>query len=71
MPHSTIQIRRMHYLRGPNLWTYRPAIEALIDIGELEDHPSNTIPGLYERLTDWLPGLVEHHCGVGERGGFL
>jgi cyanophycin synthetase len=71
MPHSTIQIRRMHYLRGPNLWTYRPAIEALIDIGELEDHPSNTIAGLYERLTDWLPGLVEHHCGVGERGGFL
>ncbi|MBO0201353.1 cyanophycin synthetase family protein, partial [Vibrio alginolyticus] len=31
----------------------------------------NTIPGLYERLSSWLPGLVEHRCGVGERGGFL
>jgi hypothetical protein len=26
---------------------------------------------LNERLTAWLPALVEHHCGVGERGGFL
>ncbi|MEW6695193.1 Cyanophycin synthetase [Tepidimonas thermarum] len=71
MSHKTIRILRMRHLRGPNLWTYRAAIEAVIDIGELEDHPSNTIPGLYERLTAWLPGLVEHHCGVGERGGFL
>lgn len=58
-------------LRGPNIWTYRPAVEAWVDIGELEDFPSNKIPGLYERLTAWLPGLVEHRCGVGERGGFL
>lgn len=71
MSHKTIRILRMHHLRGPNLWTYRAAIEALIDIGDLEDCPSNTIPGLYERLTAWLPGLIEHHCGVGERGGFL
>ena len=59
------------YLRGPNIWTYRPVIEAWVDIGELEDFPSNTLPGFYERLTAWLPGLVEHRCGVGERGGFL
>ncbi|MFN3611833.1 cyanophycin synthetase family protein, partial [Tepidimonas sp.] len=71
MSHKTIRILRMHHLRGPNLWTYRAVIEALIDIGDLEDCPSNTIPGLYERLTAWLPGLIEHHCGVGERGGFL
>lgn len=58
-------------LRGPNIWTYRPTVEAWVDIGELEDFPSNKIPGLYERLTAWLPGLIEHRCGVGERGGFL
>src|SRR5512135_737675 len=58
-------------LRGPNIWTYRPALEVWVDIGALEDSPSNTIPGFYERLTAWLPTLVEHHCGVGERGGFL
>jgi cyanophycin synthetase len=58
-------------LHGPNIWTYRPVLEAWVDIGALEDSPSNTIPGFYERLTSWLPSLEEHRCGVGERGGFL
>jgi cyanophycin synthetase len=66
-----IDILRVTHLRGPNIWTYRPVIEAWLDIGELEESPSNTLPGLYERLTGWLPGLIEHRCGVGERGGFL
>ena len=66
-----IQFLRMTHLRGPNIWTYRPVLEALIDIGALEDFPSNTLPGFNERLTAWLPGLVEHRCSVGERGGFL
>ena len=58
-------------LRGPNIWTYRPVLEVWLDIGILEDSPSNTIPGFYERLTAWIPTLVEHRCGIGERGGFL
>ena len=66
-----IVIRRMAHLRGPNVWTYRPVIEAVVDIGELEDFPSNTLPGFYQRLTGSLPGLIEHRCSVGRRGGFL
>ena len=62
---------RVTHLRGPNIWTYRPVMEAWLDIGELEDFPSNTLPGLYERLLAALPGLVEHRCGIGQRGGFL
>ncbi|MGQ5523858.1 cyanophycin synthetase [Chitinimonas sp. PSY-7] len=68
---KNIEFLRVAYLGGPNIWTYRPVVEAWVDIGALEDAPSNTIPGFYERLTDWLPGLIEHRCGVGERGGFL
>ncbi len=71
MSHNDIRFLKTTYLPGPNIWTYRPVIEAWVDIGELEDSPSNTLPGFYERLTTWLPGLVEHHCGVGHRGGFL
>ncbi len=59
------------HLRGPNMWTYAPVLEALVDIGELEDFPSNTIPGFYERLSSWLPTLVEHRCSYEVRGGFL
>ena len=66
-----IQLLRITYLRGPNLWTYRSALETWLDLGVLEDRPSNTLPGLTERLCAWLPALAEHHCGVGERGGFL
>jgi len=66
-----ISILRANHLRGPNIWTYRPVIETWLDIGALEDTPSDQLPGLYERLTAWLPGLIEHRCGVGERGGFL
>lgn len=68
---NDIQLLRINYLRGPNLWTYRPALETWLDLGELEDWPSNTLPGLNQRLCAWLPALMEHHCGVGERGGFL
>lgn len=71
MKKNDMKFIKVMSLRGPNIWTYRPVLEAWVDIGDLEDSPSNTIPGFYERLTSWLPGLVEHRCGVGERGGFL
>ena len=71
MKNRSIEFLRVTHLRGPNIWTYRPVLEAWVDIGDLEDAPSNTIPGFYERLSTWLPGLIEHRCGVGERGGFL
>ncbi|RCS59219.1 cyanophycin synthetase [Parvibium lacunae] len=71
MTFPPIQFLQMHPLRGPNMWTYVPVIEAWIDIGVLEDHPSNTIPGFYDRLAALLPGLIEHRCSYEERGGFL
>ncbi len=71
MTQKNLQILRVSHLRGPNIWTYRPVIEAWLDLGELEDRPSNAIPGFYERLTGLLPGLAHHRCGVGEVGGFL
>ncbi len=70
-PKDDIQLLRINYLRGPNIWTYRPALEVWLDLGELEDYPSNLLPGCTERLVAMLPALEEHHCGVGERGGFL
>ncbi len=61
----------IRHLNGPNIWTYYPVLEAIVDIGELEDYPSDTIPGFYERLSSWLPSLIEHRCSYEERGGFL
>lgn len=53
------------------MWSYNPALEVLIDIGDLEDYPSDLIPGFYDRLCKCLPSLHEHRCSYGEPGGFL
>jgi cyanophycin synthetase len=66
-----IRILEIRTLRGPNRWTYRQVIEALIDIGALEDFPSDKLPGFTDRLVAWVPSLIEHRCSYGERGGFL
>ena len=71
MKKKDIIIRDIIPLRGPNMWTYRPVLEAWVELGELEEYPSNKIPGFYERLSSWLPSLVEHRCNYGEHGGFL
>lgn len=71
MKRKDIRFLNLLSLRGPNLWTYRPVLEAWVDIGELEECPSNTIPGFVERLCAWLPTLSEHRCSYGEPGGFV
>ena len=71
MKNKDIVFRDSISLKGPSIWTYPPCIETWIDIGELEDYPSDKIPGLYERLEAWLPGLIEHRCNYDVRGGFL
>jgi len=68
---NDIQLLRINYLRGPNIWTYRPVLEVWLDLGELEAFPSNKLDGFTPRLLAMLPAIEEHHCGVGERGGFV
>ncbi|HEY5860554.1 MAG TPA: cyanophycin synthetase, partial [Actinomycetota bacterium] len=56
--------------RGPNYWSYEPCIRMLVDLGSLEDWPSNTIPGFNRKLLKILPGVGEHSCSLGKTGGF-
>ncbi len=73
MTRKYIEILSVRHLKGPSMWKYGPApvLEALVDIHDLEDYPSNRLPGLYERLSAWIPSLIEHRCSYDERGGFL
>ncbi|MDE2599256.1 MAG: cyanophycin synthetase [Rhodocyclaceae bacterium] len=71
MSKKDIEILEVRYLRGPSMWTYTPIIEAVVDIHDLEDFPSNKIPGFPERLVAWLPSLMAHTCSPGVPGGFV
>jgi cyanophycin synthetase len=65
-----LEIVQTQVFRGPNYWSYEPCIRLLVDLGSLEHWPSNTIPGFTKRLLKTLPGVGEHSCSVGKRGGF-
>ncbi len=73
MTRKYIEILSVRHLKGPSMWKYGPApvLEALVDIHDLEDYPSNLLPGFYDRLVAWIPSLIEHRCSYDERGGFL
>jgi cyanophycin synthetase len=43
----------------------------LLDIGELEDQPSDTLEGFNDRLIELVPTLQNHGCSIGEAGGFI
>ena len=66
-----MRFRKVLALRGPNYWANFPVLEAWVDLEELKDSPSDEIPGFNDRLKSWLPTMIEHHCSVGERGGFF
>jgi cyanophycin synthetase len=66
-----MEFRQVRALRGPNIWANFPVLEALVDLGELNDTASDQVPGFNDRLMAWLPTLIEHRCSIGERGGFL
>jgi cyanophycin synthetase len=72
MPAGPLEIKvpRITYLRGPNMWTYTPVIEAWLDLGVLEEWPSNKQPGFNDRLLSVLPQVAAHHCSPGVPFGF-
>ncbi|MGZ4137204.1 MAG: cyanophycin synthetase [Actinomycetota bacterium] len=65
-----LSILQTQVFRGPNYWSYEPCIRMLVDLGSLEEWPSNTIPGFNDGLLTFLPGVGEHSCSLGKRGGF-
>jgi cyanophycin synthetase len=66
-----ITIRETRVYRGPNFWSYEPAVHLVVDIGRLERRPTDTLPGFTETLVDLLPGLKDHQCSRGRDGGFV
>lgn len=66
-----LRILEQRVYRGPNVWSYAPAVHLVVDLGVLEAYPSDTIPGFTDQLLEILPGLDGHTCSRGHRGGFV
>lgn len=68
-----MKIREINAMRGPNYWSVRrhKLIVMVLDLQELEQKPTNEIPGFRERLQAMFPGMYEHRCSVGCPGGFF
>ncbi len=68
---ADLRILESRVFRGPNFWSYEPCIRLLVDLGSLEEWPSNTIQGFNRGLLEMLPGLKDHSCSLGRPGGLI
>ena len=69
-PTPDLTVTETRVYRGANIWSYDKAIHLVVDLGVLEDFPTNTLPDFSDSLLTMLPGLREHSCSRGKRGGF-
>lgn len=69
-PAREIRIAGLHPTRGVNFWSKRPVIRLDLAVGAYEDISSAQSPGFAEALMRAMPGLIEHECSIGARGGF-
>lgn len=70
-PAVEIRITGLHSTRGLNYWSKRPVVQMDLSVGQFEHVSSADTPGLVNALMSAMPGLVEHRCSIGERGGFI
>jgi cyanophycin synthetase len=66
-----MQVLETRVYRGPNLYGYRPMIRMMLDLEELEEYPSDRLPGFTDQLLHMVPTLHDHGCSYGEPGGFV
>ncbi|HZV03232.1 MAG TPA: cyanophycin synthetase [Planctomycetota bacterium] len=66
-----MKIRSIRTLHGPNVFHDRPVLAMTLDLGDLAAVESSRVPGFVGRLTTLLPGLAEHRCSTGRKGGFV
>jgi Cyanophycin synthase-like N-terminal domain len=70
-PYTEIRLVSLTSLRGANFWSSRPVTRLDVAVGAYDEISSAHAPGFTDALIAALPGLWEHRCSIGERGGFV
>src|SRR5215210_1466951 len=68
---AELRMTSLHATRGANFWSRQPVTRLDILVGKYENISSADVPGFTEALVAAMPGLEEHRCSIGERGGFI
>ena len=60
-------------MKGPNYWSNKrhKLIVMRLDLEDLEQKPTNKIPGFSERIEAMFPTMYSHRCSEGHEGGFF
>lgn len=60
-------------MKGPNYWSVRrhKLVVMLLDLEDLEQKPTDKIPGFLDRIKNMFPTMVSHRCSEGVEGGFF
>ncbi len=68
---GALKVESIRVLRGANYFSGGPVVILRLDLGAFDEVFSDALEGFAQRLEATLPSLIEHHCSVGRRGGFL
>jgi cyanophycin synthetase len=71
MKSDEIRILDFSIFSGKNIYSRKPVMKMIIDIGAYGDIPTKDIPMFNEKLLKLFPGLKTNCCGLGYEGGFL
>lgn len=68
-----MKILDIKVMKGPNYWSNKrhKLIVMRLDLEDMEQKPTNKIPGFGERLQKMFPTMMEHRCSEGVEGGFF
>ena len=70
-PDSEIRAIALRTVQGANFWSRRPVTRMDVAVGAYDEISSADVKGFKDSLERAMPGLIEHRCSIGERGGFL
>ncbi|HWR60674.1 MAG TPA: cyanophycin synthetase [Clostridia bacterium] len=60
-----------HAYQGKSIYSYKPVVKLVVDLGKYAETPTKAYEGFNETLEKLLPGLKKHCCCMGYEGGFI
>ena len=67
---AAMAVTEVGVYRGPHYYSHTPLVRIQLDLGRLEQWPTDRIAGFTDALLAALPGVGRHGCSLKVRGGF-